>query len=307
MDQPDPNSRDTTPCGSSETPKAETLLVGDPQSTAMELGGPKHFGAVVVICAVAVYLVESLNRSGEAAGMIVGISYGYSTLLATWFVLGKSPYCIGGSLTLGCALNLFVPIVFAIIYAGDIPRGILPVLFTYVLLISASIFTYTSVSRIAVLHRHEVTEEYSNQLRLGIRDLMFATGAAAVSVAAGKALFMLSNDRSDGNVSGLFMTTPFFFALYGPILLTALAEGQRLLRLVVVFSYILIVTIVEHSACSSMMGLQTLTQKFLLLGSFNVPFLVVVGTHLVIVRLSGYRLVTRFENTPDESMQEFED
>lgn len=304
MDQPDPNSSDTTPCGSSETPKAETLLIGDPQSTAMELGVP-HCGAFIMICATAIFLNVTLNRSVEPAGMIVGISYGYSTLLATWFVLGKSPYCIGGSLTLGCALNLFVPILFVIIYAGAIPAGIFPVLFTYVLLISASIFIYTSVSRIEIHHRRDISKEYSEELQFGIRDLMFATGAAAVLVAVGKALFMISNHRSDGSVSSLLMTTPYFFAMYLPILITALTEGWKLSRSVFGIAFISIVNLVELPFLSSMMGLRTLTQELMLLGSFNVPFLAVLGTHLAIVRFCGYRLVTRAEARTEESMQDF--
>jgi hypothetical protein len=306
MDQPDPNSRDTTPSGSSATPSPVMSPVGDPQSNAIEHGVP-HSGAFLMICAAVIFVNEALNRSVEPAGMIVGISYGYSTLLATWFVLGKSPYCTGGSLTLGCALNLFVPILFVIIYAGDMPAGIFPVSFTYVVLVSASIFSYTSISRIEVRHRRDISEEYSEKLPFGIRDLIFATGAAAVAVAVGKALFMLSNDQSGGSVSGLFMTTPFFFAMYWPMLINALTEGQRLSKSVFGFSFILILNFVELSACSSMMGLRTVTEKFVLLGSFNAPFLVVVGTHLAIVRLCGYRLVTRAEARSDESMQDFKD
>ncbi len=271
MDQPDPNSRDTTPSGSSEMPNAVTLPVGAPQSNVIELG-VLHFGAVVVVCAVAIFLGEALNRNGEVAGMIVGISYGYSTLLATWFVLGKSPYCVGGSLTLGCALNLFVPILFAIIYAGDMPAGILHVSFSYVLLISASIFSYTSISKIEVRHKRDISEEYSEELRFGIRDLMFATGAAAVLVAVGKALFMLSNDRTDRSVSSLLTTTPFFIAIYGPILITVLTEGQRLLRSVIAISLCLIFNLVELPIFYSMRGLRTLSENLMLLGSFNAHF-----------------------------------
>ena len=270
-----------------------------------------HAVAFVVVCIFSFILATSLGmRSGDGATMaMIGLSFGYFTVLACWTTFGQSTLrLILVPILLFCvyALQTFIFVLDSGTGLEFLPATTVASAAFFALMLSSS-FILRWVSKIRVQHRSSSDEAYSERLRYGIGELLLATGVVALLITIGKTT---SGDMDavifKRVITILTLLGLFHFILYWPVFLAALTRHRRILTIagaVLVIAITIPAEVVIFSNFMDRGGMRgNANYEVYPILLFDLPFVLPIVLHLTIAYLLGHRLVMRKR----ESLQQAE-
>lgn len=272
-----------------------------PFEWAMTLG--LHAVAFVVTCVFSSILAASLGTRSGGDGptmAMIGLSFGYFTVLACWTTFGQSNLrFILVPILLGC-IYVMQMVVFGVSGPGfdfEVLVAVTVSSAAFLALMLFSSFVLRWISKIRVYHRSNADENYSERLRYGIGELLLATGVVALLIAIGKTA---SGDIDPGKYKRIFAILAllglFHFILYWPIFLAALSRHRRILTIAGAVLVVAITIPAEVVIVSDFMnrgGRVNRNYEVYPILLFDLPFILAIASHLTVAYLLGYRLVMR--------------
>lgn len=288
----------------------EPINSKSPFEWAMTLG--LHAIAFVVTCVfssiLAVFLVPRPGYD-SATMAVIGLSFGYSTVLACWTTFGMSTLRFMLVPILLFCVNVIQIVVFAVSGPGFDFEILLAVTISSAAFFALMLFTsfvLRWVSKIRVHHRSIADEAYTERLRYGIGELLLATGVVALLIAIGKTA---SGDIDPGKFKRIFAILAllglFHFILYWPIFLASLTRHLRILTIagaILAISATIPAEIVIVSDFMNRGGRGNRNYEVYPILLFDLPFIWAIASHLTVAYLLGHRLVMRKR----ESLQQTE-
>ncbi len=265
-----------------------------------------HAVAFVVVCVFSFILAASLGIRPRGDGptlAMIGLSFGYFTVLACWTTFGQSTRrFVLVAILLFCVV-VIQPVVFVLAggpgFDFEILVAITVASAAFFALMLFSSFVLRWVSKIRVHHRSNSDEAYSERLRYGIGELLLATGVVAMLIAIGKTTSVDLDSLGDFKRVIVILTLLglFHFILYWPVFLASLTCHRRILTMagaVLVIAITIPAEVIIHSDFMNPGGMRgNRTEAVYPILLLDLPFVLAIASHLTIAYLLGHRLVMR--------------